>query len=107
MDEAWRPFQLWRHEVGTPPTRTSRHEEGDPRFWMGVGVSRDDRWLMLGIGSKTTSEIRLLDAADPTGEFRTVAPRREGVEYEVEPASDRLLIVHNTDSPTPTWRGRR
>jgi len=57
------------------------------------------RWLMLGIGSKTTSEIRLLDAADPTGEFRTVAPRREGVEYEVEPASDRLLIIHNTDTP--------
>ena len=100
VDEAWRPFQLWRHEVGSPAAQDVLvYEEGDPRFWMGVGVSRDDRWLMLGIGSKTTSEIRLLDAADPTGEFRTVAPRREGVEYEVEPASDRLLIIHNTDSP--------
>lgn len=100
VDEAWRPFQLWRHEVGSPADQDVLvYEEGDPRFWMGVGVSRDDRWLMLGIGSKTTSEIRLLDAADPTGEFRTVAPRREGVEYEVEPASDRLLIIHNTDTP--------
>ena len=24
-----------------------------------------------------------------------VAPRRQGVEYDVEPAGDRLLIVHN------------
>ena len=100
VDEAWRPYQLWRHEVGTTAEADVLvYEEPDPRFWMGVGVSRDDRWLMLGIGSKTTSEIRLLDASDPTGEFRPVAPRREGVEYEVEPAHDRLLIVHNADSP--------
>jgi oligopeptidase B len=100
VDEAWRPHQLWRHEVGTPAEADVLvYEEPDPRFWMGVGVSRDDRWLMLGIGSKTTSEVRLLDAAEPTGEFRPVAPRREGVEYEVEPAHDRLLIVHNADSP--------
>jgi oligopeptidase B len=100
VDEAWRPHQLWRHEVGTPAEADVLvYEEPDPRFWMGVGVSRDDRWLMLGIGSKTTSEVRLLDAAEPTGEFRPVAPRREGVEYEVEPARDRLLIVHNADSP--------
>ena len=28
-----------------------------------------------------------------------LAPRREGVEYDVEPAADRFLIVHNTDTP--------
>ena len=31
----------------------------------------------------------------PEGEPRIVAPRRQGVEYDVEPAGDRLLIVHN------------
>ena len=30
---------------------------------------------------------------------RVVAPRREGVEYDVEPAGDRLLITHNADNP--------
>ena len=39
----------------------------------------------------------MLDAADPTGQFRVVAARRDGVEYDVEPAADRLLIVHNAD----------
>ncbi|WP_206665908.1 S9 family peptidase [Pedococcus bigeumensis] len=99
VDETWRPHQVWRHEVGTSATDdVIVHEEDDERFWMGVGSSRDDRWLMIGLGSKTTSEVRILDAADPTGEFRVVAPRREGVEYDVEPAGDRLLIVHNADS---------
>lgn len=99
VDETWRPHQVWRHEVGTPTAADVLvHHEEDERFWMGVGSSRDDRWLMIGLGSKTTSEVRILDAADPTGEFRVVAPRREGVEYDVEPAGDRLLIVHNADS---------
>lgn len=100
VDEAWRPHQVWRHEVGSTEDRDVLvYEETDERFWMGVGASRDDRWLIIGIGSKTTSEVRLLDAADPTGEWRVVAPRRDGVEYDVEPAGDRLLVVHNADSP--------
>ena len=50
---------------------------------------------MIGTASKLTSEVWLLDAADPAGEFSVVAPRRFGVEYEVEVAGDRLLILHN------------
>ena len=99
VDEQWRPHQVWRHEVGTPTAQDVLVlQEDDERFWMGLGSSRDDRWLMIGLGSKTTSEVHLLDAADPLGEFHVVAPRRDGVEYDVEPAADRLLIVHNADS---------
>ncbi|MBR7744432.1 S9 family peptidase [Phycicoccus sp. BSK3Z-2] len=100
VDDAWRPHQLWRHRVGDDPAQDVLvHQEDDERFWMGVSGSRDERWLLLGLGSKTTSEVWMLDAADPEGEWRVVAPRRDGVEYDVEPASDRLLVVHNADSP--------
>ncbi len=79
VDEAWRPHQVWRHEVGTPAERDVLvYEEADPRFWMGVGVSRDDRWIMLGIGSKTSSEIRLLDAADPRASSASWRPAARG-----------------------------
>ena len=100
VDEAWRPHQLWRHVVGSDPaTDVLVHEEPDERFWMGIGSSRDDRWILLALGSKTTSEVRLLDSTTPEADFRVVAPRRDGVEYDVEPAADRLLIVHNADNP--------
>ena len=69
--------------------------EPDERFWVGVDSSRDERWVLFGSGSKLTSECWLLSTDDPEGEPRVVAPRRQGVEYEVEPAGDRLLIVHN------------
>ena len=42
-----------------------------------------------------TSEVWLLDAARPSAEFSVVAPRRQGVEYDVEHAGDRFLILHN------------
>ncbi|HYO40148.1 MAG TPA: S9 family peptidase [Nocardioidaceae bacterium] len=99
-DEAWRPDKVWRHLLGTPvEDDVVVHHETDERFWTGVGRTRSDRFLLLSSGSRTTSECAILDADDPTGTFRVVAPRREGVEYSVEHAvlagEDRLLVLHN------------
>ena len=100
IDETWRPHQVWRHEVGTSAQDDVLvFEERDERFWMGIGASRDDAWVIIQVGSKLTSEVLLLDAAAPLGDPRVVAPRRDGVEYDVEPAGDRLLIVHNANHP--------
>ncbi len=98
VDDAWRPHQVWRHRVGAPAEEDVLvHQEDDERFWMGVGTSRDDRHVIVWLGSKNTSEVRLVDAEEPTGELRVVAPREEGVEYDVEPAGERLWIMHNRD----------
>jgi oligopeptidase B len=96
VDEAWRPYRVWRHRVGTDAsTDEIVYEETDERFWLSIGLSRDDKWVCISVGSKLTSEWWLLDSATPEGAFTVVAPRRQGVEYEVEVAADRLLIVHN------------
>jgi len=99
-DAAWRPDKLWRHVLGTPvEDDVVVHHETDERFWTGVARSRSNRFLFRASGSKTTSEYAVLDADDPTGEFRVVAPRRDGVEYSLEHAviagEDRLLVLHN------------
>jgi oligopeptidase B len=101
VDEAWRPNRVWRHLIGTPAASdVVVFEEPDERFWVGVGLTRSQRYLVFSAASKLTSEAWLLDAADPTGELRVVAPRRHGVEYSVEhqvteDGTDRLLILHN------------
>ncbi|GAA2742258.1 S9 family peptidase [Terrabacter aerolatus] len=98
VDEAWRPHQVWRHEVGTPAEADVLvHEETDERFFVGVGSSRDDRYVLIAIGSKTTSEFRILDADDALGTPRVVAERRQGVEYDIEPFGDQLLVTHNAN----------
>jgi oligopeptidase B len=101
VDQAWRPYRVWRHMIGTPTAQDVMvYEEADERFWVGVGLTRSERYLIIATSSKLTSEAWLLDAARPEGEFSVVAPRRPGVEYSVEhqvraDGTDRLLILHN------------
>jgi oligopeptidase B len=99
-DEAWRPDTLWIHRLGTAVSEDIRlFHEPDERFWLGAGLTRSKRYLVIGLGSKITSEELLLDLSDPDAEPRVVWPRRDGVEYSVDHAvvdgEDRLLILHN------------
>lgn len=99
-DEAWRTHQVWRHEVGKPAdTDVLVLQEDDPKFDLGIETSRDEQWLLIGAGSKTTTEFRLLDLNSPLGEPQLIEPREQGVEYVPEVDGDRLLIVHNLDRP--------
>ncbi len=100
VDDAWRPHQIWRHRLGAPASEDVLvYAEDDERYWMGLETARDDRFVLIALGSKNTSEVRILDAADPLGEFRVLAPREEGVEYDVEAAGDSLWILHNRTDP--------
>ncbi len=95
-DDAWRPFQVLRHRLGTDAGDDPViFAEPDERYWTHVEASKDRSWILIHAGSKMTTEVRLLPTADPTAEPRVVAPRRQGVEYSVQTAGDRLLILHN------------
>ncbi|GAA3536229.1 S9 family peptidase [Nonomuraea rosea] len=97
VDDAWRPYQVYRHTLGTQED-VLVYEESDERYWVGIGLTRSERYLVLGAGSKITSEVRILDASDPTGEFRIVRPRTTGVEYGVEHAGDFFYVLHNENA---------
>ena len=97
-DDAMRPHQVWRHALGSPvEDDVLVHQEDDERFFVGIGTTKDECFLVLGLGSKVTSEHWVLEADDPTGRFRVVAPREQDVEYDVEHHGDRFLIVTNAD----------
>lgn len=97
VDDAWRPYQVYRHILGTEDD-VLVYEESDERYWVGIGLTRSERFLVLGAGSKITSEVRILDAGDPTGEFRVVRPRKTGVEYGVEDAGGFFYVLHNENA---------
>src|SRR6201994_1653578 len=96
VDDAWRPFRVWRDRVGTPAAQdVIVFEEADERFHVDVGRTRSERFVVIRSASKLTSEVLLIDAAAADGEPAVVAPRRHGVDYDVDDAGDRLLILHN------------
>ncbi len=101
VDAAWRPHRVWRHRVGAPTTEDVLvFDEPDERFWVGVGLSRSEAYLMIEVSSKVTSEVHVIPAGDPARPPQVIAPRRQGVEYSVDhdPDGDRFLVLHNHDA---------
>lgn len=100
VDEAWRPDTLWLHRIGTPVADDVQlFHEPDERYWLGAGITRSRRYLVIAVSSSITSEELLLDLDDLTAAPRVIWPRAEGVEYSAEHAvvdgRDELLILHN------------
>jgi oligopeptidase B len=103
-DETKRPFQIWRHRLGSNSSSDVLvYEEDDERFFVGVGNSKTDDFVIIQAGSSLTSEVYFLDANNPDGEFRVVEPRQEGIEYSVShhrgTNGDRFYVLTNEDAP--------
>ena len=85
VDEAQRPYQLWRHALGTDPrTDVLVLQENDAQFNVSVGRSRDDAVIVVQLGSSMTTEVHYLAADNPTAALTLLEARRPGIEYGVE-----------------------
>jgi oligopeptidase B len=83
LDETHRPHKLWRYRLDGTAAEEVFHEP-DGRFFLHCYRSSSERQLVLSLGSKTTSEIWVLDATQPQQPFTCLAPRRENHEYDVD-----------------------
>lgn len=99
VDDAWRPDTVWRHRLGSGLPAEKVFHEPDEKYWVGMGRTRSNKYILIAAGSAITSEVFYADASDPTSEFTSILPRRAGVEYSVDHAvvggQDRFLILHN------------
>lgn len=100
LDEAKRPYKLFRHELGAPHEDDALvwHEE-DEKFFLRFRRAKSGEYLILSLDSKVTSEVHVLDADAPASELRVIHPREQGLEYSVEHQGSRFLILHNEDAP--------
>jgi oligopeptidase B len=97
VDDAWRPHRVWRHTVGQPSAQdVIVFEEPDERFWVGVELTRSEKFIVIDAQSKLTSEVRVIPAETPAAEPTLIAERRQGVEYSIEHHGHRFLILHNS-----------
>ncbi len=95
-DSAKRQYRLYRHKLGTDAKNDDLvYEEKDERFDIGAGKTRSHKYLLLESSSHTTSEVRYLDAANPTGEWKLIAPREQDVEYYAEDLGGQFYIRTN------------
>jgi len=97
--ETLRSYQVYRHVLGTDPAEDVLvFEESDPTFSVYVWKTRSERYIMIDSEHTLASEYQFLDADDPTGELRMIAPRERDVEYSVSNVGDRFIIRTNLDA---------
>ncbi len=84
-EETKRQYQVFRHVLGRPQSEDVLvYEEADERFNVGVGRTRDDKFMVLESASHTTSEEQFLPADDPEGRWTLIEPRKENIEYSAD-----------------------
>ncbi|MEM6251375.1 MAG: S9 family peptidase [Cyanobacteria bacterium P01_D01_bin.156] len=104
LDDAHRPYQVWKHQLGDNPEKDQLiYEETDEAFYISLGGTRSNAYVVISINSKVTSEIHILDANQPDGEFQVICPRQYGVEYSIahhpgDSSENRFYIVTNEDA---------
>ena len=93
-----RQYRLFRHVLDTD-RHDLAYEEKDEAFNIGVARGRSEKYLFLGMGSLTTSEVRFLPAEPRPGRLAHRGPphRRSGVRGRAP--RRRLLHPHERHGP--------
>jgi len=96
QDENHRPLKTFRHVLGTEQSSDAMiFEEKDSGKFTGVGKTNSEKWITINIHDHDTSEIWLIDAETPDAPPRLVAPRVDGIEYDIEHRADQFIIRTN------------
>ncbi|MBB6336534.1 oligopeptidase B [Xanthomonas arboricola] len=86
-----------KHVLGTPSKDDVLvYEEKDDSFYMGIGRTRDDKYITIGVESTVSSETRYAPADNPE-RFTLLAKRERDVEYHPEHFDGRWVIRTNAD----------
>lgn len=91
--------KIYRHILGTDSSKDVMvYHEKDNTNYIGVGKSKNHKYLFIYSGATTSSETRYLSADDPEGTFKVFQPRMKDVLYDVTALEDRFLITTNKDA---------
>lgn len=95
--------QVLQHRLGDDVAKAKLvYEEKDNSFYMGVGNTTDDKFVLIYLGSTVSSELLVQDAAKPGSTFTALAPRERDVKYDADHVNGRWLI--RTDWQAPNYR---
>ena len=98
-EETKRPYQIFRSALqsdgGSFHHAELTWQEPDERFNVGVGRTRDGKFLIAEAASHTTSEQWFLTADDPRASFERIEPRRNNIEYYVDHREGQFFIRVN------------
>ncbi|WP_026450097.1 S9 family peptidase [Aequorivita capsosiphonis] len=97
-EKTLRADRIYRHTLGTDPTTDELiYTEEDDTFGTYVYKTKSKKYIVIGSYSTLTSEYRVLDANNPTGEFKVFQPRERGLEYSISHYGNNWYVLTNKD----------
>jgi oligopeptidase B len=98
VDANHRPSKVFFHKVGTMQSDDVLvFEEADSGFFVEVGATRLNDFVMISIGDHESSEIQLIPANAPFTAPVLVEARKPELEYGLESGGDVFFILTNAD----------
>lgn len=95
-DDSARPKRVYRQAIDSGEPELV-YEEADDGFFINVGRTEGDSWIVVGSGDHVTSEVRLFDANDPTATALLVSEREHGVQYSLTETGQGMFIRTNAN----------
>lgn len=95
-DDILRPYRLARHTLGADPAGDETvYAEPDKEYNLSFELTLDKKFFLIDLQAIAATEVRYLSTATPADTFRTILPRKKGVEYTVNHRGDRFFIRTN------------
>ncbi|MEL7122739.1 MAG: prolyl oligopeptidase family serine peptidase, partial [Bacteroidota bacterium] len=91
QNDALRYNRIFKYEIGSNKEELV-YEEEDELFSCYISKTTSRDYLMIYSGSFTTSEIQIMPADQPNGQFTYFAPRTKDLDYSLDHHDDRFVI---------------
>ena len=96
-----RSEKIFRHVLGTNPSEdVVVFEEKEEAFSVYVYRSKSEKFIIIGSYSTLSTEYRILEADNPTGESRVFQPRERDLEYSIAHYDSDFYVMTNKDKAT-------
>lgn len=97
-DQTLRTDRIYKHVFGTNVAQDALvYRETDETFNAFVYKTKSKKYIVIGATSTLTSEFRILEADNPSGEFRIFQERIRGLEYHIFHYGSKFYILTNAD----------
>ena len=91
-----RPYQVYRHRLGTPAAADQMvYEDKDETYYVGVSKTKSRAYIMIQSSQTMATEYSYVRADQPEAPFRVLIPRERGHEYYANHFGDYFYILSN------------
>ena len=91
-----RPYQVYRHTLGTPAASDRLvYEDKDETYYVGVFKTKSRAYIMIQSSQTMATEYSYIRADQPDAPFRVLIPRERGHEYSANHFGDYFYLLSN------------